>query len=212
MNVKLIRYTPAPEELCGHAAAKCTAAKNEEKALDRAMDGGHESVLEHACFTFEIDGVSRALLAQITRHRLASFSVQSQRYCRVKPEWVVPPAIEAAGFREIYLRECDRCYALYVEMTRDGVVPAEDARYVIPNGATCGLILTANAREMRHIFELRCCNRAQWEIRDLADQMLALCKKAAPKLFDDAGPGCVRGACPEGTMTCGHPKKGAQNG
>lgn len=86
-------------------------------------------------------------------------------------------------------------------------VPAEDARYILPQGITTKLYMTMNARELRHFFSLRCCTRAQWEIRALADEMLRLCKEVAPALFEDAGPGCVRGKCPEGEKSCGHPRR-----
>ena len=204
MNVQLIRYTDNPDELAGAAAALCSGNKHPDKALATAMESGHESIAEHACFTFLLEGVSRVLLAQLTRHRLASYSVQSQRYTGVEPEWIVPPEVAAKGFKLSYLDSCDRGYQLYCDMVRCGV-PEEDARYAIPQGVSCRLMLTMNARELRHLYELRCCNRAQWEIRDMADQMLALCKDKAPALFGDAGPGCVRSDCPE-TRPCDHPR------
>lgn len=204
MNVTLIRSTLNPDELAGIAAALCTNSRDIDRARDRAMASGHESIAEHACFTFQVNGVSRVLLAQITRHRLASFSVESQRYTGVKPEWIVPPEVIAKGFKLSFLDYCDRGFQLYTDMVRCGV-PPEDARYAIPQGVTCRLMLTMNARELRHFFALRCCSRAQWEIRDLADEMLAVCRAKAPALFNDAGPGCVRGRCPEG-KPCGHPR------
>lgn len=213
MTVDLIRYTALPEQLCGHAAAMCTNAQDELRALRVARRSGHESILEHVSFTFEMSGVSRALLAQITRHRIASFSVQSQRYVDMGEMPVVKPQTIQED------EELSEDYDLLMQAIRDFYnravergIPKEDARYITPQAACTSFIVTMNARELRHFFALRCCNRAQWEIRELADQMLALCKKAAPKLFDDAGPGCVRGTCPEGKMTCGHPKQGVQNG
>lgn len=213
MTVDLIRYTALPEQLCGHAAAMCTNAQDERRALRGARRSGHESILEHVSFTFEITGVSRALLAQITRHRIASFSVQSQRYVDMGEMPVVKPQTIQED------EELSEDYDLLMQAIRDFYsravergIPKEDARYITPQAACTSFLVTMNARELRHFFALRCCERAQWEIRELANQMLALCKNAAPKLFDDAGPGCVRGACPEGTMSCGHPKKGAQNG
>lgn len=205
MEVRLISCpSMVAEVLCGMAAAECYQGKRYDKSLDRAMDGGHLSVLEHAAFTFRITGVSRILLAQLTRHRIASYSVQSQRYCGVKPEWVVPQTMKDAHYDAEYVAVCNAAYALMQEMMEHGV-PAEDARYVIPQGVTCSLMMTMNARELHHFFELRCCNRAQWEIRDMACQMLALCKIAAPDLFKNAGPGCLRKGCPEGKMSCGKP-------
>lgn len=203
MKVSLIRYTNDADLLAGEAAALCYNGTNPAKSLDRAMAGGHESVTEHASCTFLIEGVSRVLLAQITRHRLASFSVQSQRYCGVKPEWIVPPDIKERGLELSYLGYCDLGYKLFCDMTRCGVA-AEDARYAIPQGVVCRFMVTMDVRELRHFFGLRCCNRAQWEIRDLAWRMLRLCKVAAPALFADAGPGCVRGRCPE-DKPCGNP-------
>lgn len=201
MKVELIRYTPDPEMLVGEAAAICYDGKNPERSLKHAMGNGHTSVSEHASFTFLIDGVSRVLLAQVTRHRLASFSVQSQRYVGVKPVWVVPPKVKAKGFELSYLDMCDKCYQLFCDMVYCGV-PAEDARFVIPQGTTCKLMMTMDTRELLHFFSLRCCNRAQWEIRQMAQTMLEQCKAVAPVLFENAGPGCVRGACPEGEKSC----------
>jgi thymidylate synthase (FAD) len=163
-------------------------------------------VAEHASFTFVIDEVSRALLAQITRHRMASFSVQSQRYCGVEPVWIVPPKFTELGLDQEYIEDCDRAYAKYCSYIERGA-EEEDARYVIPQGVTCRMGVTMNARELRHFFGLRCCNRAQWEIRELADEMLRLCKEVAPMMFRDAGPGCVRGRCPEGKHGCKNPRK-----
>ena len=208
MKVELIRHTPNPEELCGEAAAICTAQTDYGKALRGALASGHESVIEHAVFTFRVEGVSRALLAQITRHRLASFSVESQRYVMGSGRSaVVPPGIEAdielSGLYDYLQSETARFYAICI---RKGI-PAEDARYGFLQGGGTKFIVTMNARELRHFFSLRCCNRAQWEIRALADEMLRLCKAAAPGLFKDAGPGCVRGSCPEGNRTCGQPRK-----
>lgn len=207
MNVQLVFHTITPEVAAAQAAAICTGSDQPFRALGHALKSGHDSVSEHASFTFKIEGVSRVLLAQITRHRLASFSVQSQRYCGVTPEWVVPPELEAKGFREDYLAECDRCWDAYQRYVAGGVDP-EDARFVIPQGITCNLFMTMNARELRHFFSLRCCNRAQWEIRQLAHTMLRDVQEAFPKLFMDAGAPCVRGVCTE-TRPCG---KGYQNG
>lgn len=204
MNVTLIRYTEAPDELAGCAAALCYRGTNIDRARQQAMSSGHESVAEHAVFTFQINAVSRVLLAQLTRHRMASYSVESQRYCGVDPVWIVPPEVVAKGFKLSYLSCCNSCYQLFNDMVRCGV-PAEDARYAIPQGVTCQLMLTMNVRELRHFFSLRCCNRAQWEIRELADEMLKLCKERAPALFRDAGPGCVRHCCPE-TNPCDCPR------
>lgn len=207
MKVKLIRYTPEPDRLCGEAAAICTAADSPIRALRGALASGHESVVEHACFTFRVESVSRVLLAQFTRHRLASFSVESQRYCGIAPEWIIPLSIAAAGLKEQYISKCDEAFEFFCELLVAGV-PEEDARYVIPQGVACNLIVTMNARELLHFFELRCCNRAQWEIRDLADAMTLMCKAVAPEIFKRAGCACQQGRpCPEGKRSCGHPRE-----
>ena len=206
MKVILLSSTIDSSWVCGNAAALCTGYHGDTtKALRGAIDSGHESVVEHAYFSFIVKDVSRVLLAQLTRHRLASFSVQSQRYCGVKPEWVVPKTIRDAGYEAKYMRQCENAYEMMCCMIADGV-PDEDARYIIPQGVTCDLVVTMNARELRHFFELRCCNRAQWEIRELADEMLRISYRMAPELFRDAGPGCVRGRCPEGKRRCGNPR------
>ena len=206
MNITLINSPADPDRLCGTAAAICTNASRPDSALRGALTSGHESVAEHACFTFCIQGVSRVLLAQLTRHRLASYSVQSQRYCGVKPTWVVPETVREAGFEQAYMQGCNDCFNIYRAMISKGV-PEEDARYVIPQGVTCDLVFTANARELRHFFALRMCNRAQREIRELADHMHEICVKTAPALFRNSGCGCMttRG-CPE-RKPCGHPRK-----
>lgn len=202
MKVTLIRYTADPDGLCGMAAALCYNGKNPAKSLKVAMDGGHGSVLEHASFTFLIDGISRVTLAQLTRHRVASFSVQSQRYCGVKAEGVVvPDSIRTKRFTGSVNALVRKSEELYDAMIQEGI-PAEDARFVVPQGITCKLMMTMNARELRHFFSLRTCTRAQWEIRQLANEMLRLCKEVAPMIFADAGAGCVRGACPEGAKSC----------
>ena len=206
MKVILLSSTIDSSWVCGNAAALCTGYHGDTtKALRGAIDSGHESVVEHAYFSFIVEGVSRVLLAQLTRHRLASFSVQSQRYCGVEPHFVVPQTIQDAGYEAKYLRQCENAYEMMCCMIADGV-PDEDARYIIPQGVTCNLVVTMNARELRHFFELRCCNRAQWEIRELADEMLRISYRMAPELFRDAGPGCVRGRCPEGKRSCGSPR------
>lgn len=203
MTVLLMRHTADPDLLCGQMAALCTGFTGDPMIAGKgALSRGHGSIAEHASFTFAIDGVSRALLAQLTRHRLASFSVQSQRYCGVEPEWVVPPKFRELGLEREYIEDCNRAYAKYCSYIERGA-EEEDARYVIPQGVTCRLGLTMNARELLHFFGLRCCNRAQWEIRELANEMLRQCREVAPVLFADAGPGCVRGKCPEGDKGCG---------
>ena len=241
MKVKLLTYTPDPERTIACAAKLCYASADidtlydgltDEKVdafLDHLNNIGHQSPIEHASFTFGIEGVSRSLLAQITRHRLASFSVQSQRYVREKGgfQFVLPPEIEAVPeAKEEFLRAMEEDVQHYERLTQllqekhqaaflaagdDEKTAArkaekkaiEDARFVLPNACATKLIVTMNARSLMNFFALRCCSRAQWEIRDLATQMLREVKAVAPHLFRDAGPGCVRGACPEGSMSCG---------
>ena len=224
MRVELLRYTPSPEELVAMGAKLCYAAadldtlkqridaKDQSAFLDSLTAMGHLSVMEHAVFTFGVEGVSRALLAQLTRHRIASFSVQSQRYVRPGSkgfDYIVPPAIEELG--EDAVREFDdqmaqmqKWYDGWQEkLGANGESTNEDARFVLPNAASTRLIVTMNARELLHFFSLRCCNRAQWEIRAMAWEMLRQATKAAPHLFKSAGPACLRGACPEGAKCCG---------
>lgn len=212
MNVSLYsKPSVSGDMLSGAAASVCTGSYDWERSLRGAMNAGHESVAEHVTYTFYIEGVSRVLLAQLTRHRIASFSVQSQRYCQIQPEFVLPKTIDQSRFRPQYLYQCDRAYEAYTEMIKSGI-PEEDARYIIPQSVKTNLMLTMNARELRHFFSLRCCNRAQWEIRELANQMQAICLKEAPELFKNSGPGCVRGKCPEGIRSCGRPVGGKEHG
>lgn len=213
MKVEIIDRNMTPMTTCGEAAAICTDFDDYNKALAGAMSSGHESVVEHASFTFLIEGVSRALLAQLTRHRIASFSVQSQRYVSLKGgfPFIIPPSITALG-PEAVARFCTQMTLVsnwYDEWGKQ--IPSEDARFVLPNACETKLIMTMNARELRHFFSLRTCNRAQWEIRALADEMLELCQAEAPALFKDAGCACMAGKpCPEGKRSCGRPRGGAQ--
>ena len=202
MRVTLLNFTPDAALLCGQASAVCTASKDPWKSLSAALASGHDGVLEHVCFTFKVEGLSRAALAQLTRHRLASFDVESQRYVRMEEvKMVMPDSITRSAFLLEAEELLNRSMDLYKRMVASGV-PKEDARYVTTQAVETNLVLTMNARELRHFFALRCCNRAQWEIRGMADAMLAICKRVAPELFYGAGPGCVAGNCPEATP-CG---------
>jgi thymidylate synthase (FAD) len=219
MKVKLLSYTKDAERLCAAAARSCYSKKgasmlleeiDEEragKAISDITGMGHHSVIEHASYTFSIEGVSRALTHQLVRHRIASFSQQSQRYVSMKEAtFVTPPSIvgdEAlkAEFEELMAKAWE-CYRRLSEK-----VPAEDARYALPNACATNITVTMNARELWHFFSLRCCNRAQWELRAVADEMLRQVKRVSPSIFSEAGPGCVRGPCPEGKMTCGKSRK-----
>ncbi len=217
MNVTLISAPQLhPDILAGYAAALCYDSGDIKSALKGAMHGGHHSVAEHASFSFYVEGVSRALLAQLTRHRIASFSVQSQRYVSMadKFEYVVPPSIRELGDGAVedYKRQMSLMHDWYCQWQErlnkvglKGEAANQDARMVLPNAACTKLVMTMNARELLHFFSLRCCNRAQWEIREMAWKMLRECKEAAPMLFKDAGPGCLRGRCPEGMRSCGKP-------
>lgn len=211
MSVKLIRYTTDPDQLAQLAAGVCTNHEPTERGMQRAMASHHDSILEHATFTFLVEGVSRVLLAQATRHRLASFSVESQRYVGYEDElkYVIPPAILRLGedYVSKYRAQMEQMHFWYNEWTDilgGGQEAREDARFVLPNAVETSMLVTMNGRELRHFFSMRCCNRAQWEIRAMANDMLRQCKEVAPMMFADAGPGCVRGACPEG-KPCGKP-------
>lgn len=232
MNVKLIAHTPDPERLLASAARLCYSASDinslmesmdDEKVasfVDMLAEIGHESPIEHITFTFGIEGVSRALLAQLTRHRIASYSVQSQRYVAENHfEYVLPPEIaaipEAAEEFRAAMEEDQRHYesltaTLMAQYVAQGMgekaaqkKAIEDARFVLPNACTTKIMMTMNARSLLNFFRHRCCNRAQWEIRELAEKMLLCCREVAPHVFAKAGPPCVRGGCPEGKMTCG---------
>lgn len=240
MNVKLLSYTPEPEKLIAAAAKLCYSKSGIEDILENLtpentgsfiqmlLDMGHESPFEHVSFTFGIEGVSRSLLAQITRHRIASYSVKSQRYVSEKNfEYITPPeiadipeaaeifsdAMAAAGDYYIQLADIlkEKHYQSLINEGLDEKTARrsaekraiEDARFVLPNACETKMAVTMNVRSLYNFFAHRCCNRAQWEIRFLADEMLRLVKEKAPAVFMLAGPPCVRGGCPEGKMTCG---------
>ena len=209
MKVELIsQSTIFPDDLCGKAAAICCGSKDEKKSLNIAINNHHESVLEHANFTFEICNVSSILLAQLTRHRFFSFSVRSERYCGGSNDYVIPPTIanNADAIREFY-DALDTLEDAYKEMIKYGI-PKEDARFILPKATTYDIIATANARELLRFFELRCCNRAQWEIRELANAMCDMLKVVSPVIFATAGAYCERhGYCPEGKNSCGKIKQ-----
>ena len=226
LRVTLLAHTPDPEKTCALAARTCYSAaemdelyamvqeKDQAKFLKGVIASGHLSVLEHASFTFSIEGVSRALLAQVTRHRIASFSVQSQRYVSLAEGfgYIIPDRIKALGedaVREFedQMAQMQKWYIGWQEKLGTGEGSNEDARFVLPNACETHITMTMNVRELLHFFSLRCCNRAQWEIRAMAREMLKLCKQVSPVLFESAGPGCVNGPCPEGTRSCGMAKE-----
>lgn len=222
-TVKLLQYTGEPERTVALAAKLCysdaTIEDLDEKMSDAAVAAflgrlanmGHQSPVEHASFTFGIEGVSRAFLAQITRHRVASFSVKSQRYVSAAESfnYVVPPAIEALGEEAVkkFESQMEQARLWYAEwqslLGGKGEKSNEDARFVLPNAAETKMIVTMNARELLHFFSLRCCFRAQWEIREVAWQMLRLAMEKAPHIFASAGPNCYAGRCTEGAKSCG---------
>ncbi len=220
LKVTLLASTPDAEAVCAAAARTCYSSmhtdelaalvhtKDQTVFLRRIVASGHLSVLEHASFTFAVEGVSRVLLAQLTRHRIASFSVQSQRYVSLGEgfDYIIPPRIRGLGEEAVaeYRSQMETAHSWYrAWQEKLGENANEDARFVLPAACETRLTLTMNCRELLHFFSLRCCSRAQWEIRALADAMLSLCKKAAPALFETAGPSCVSGPCPEGVKSCG---------
>ncbi|MBQ7965672.1 MAG: FAD-dependent thymidylate synthase [Ruminococcus sp.] len=256
-KVTLLAHTPLPEQTIAMAAKLCYSASDienikdgltEEKTtefLDMLTAIGHASPVEHASFTFGIEGISRACSHQLVRHRIASYSQQSQRYVDgTKFEFVTPPEIERnEKAYDAYKKVIDMQSDAYAEIrdalvvgyikeysdkelngTDDEIINAfkdenkalfssfvkkanEDARFVLPNACTTKIVCTFNVRSLNNFFDHRCCNRAQWEIREVAEQMLMLCKEVTPTLFKNSGPKCLRGACPEGKMTCGKIKE-----
>ncbi len=222
MKVVLLRHTLSPEETVALAAKLCysrseisdlnnkISSKDQSEFIRKLMDMGHESVLEHASFTFGIEGVSRVLLAQLTRHRIASFSVQSQRYVSYENGfgYIIPESIAALGDEaaQRFHSQMETIQTWYNEWQKalgKGEKSNEDARFVLPNACETRIIVTMNVRELRHFFSLRMCSRAQWEIRRMAEEMFRLCFETAPALFFNAGPACLRGKCPEGEKSCG---------
>jgi thymidylate synthase (FAD) len=218
MKVRLLEHTPDPERTIAAAGRLCYAPVGADELFDEMSDAevkklltflikaGHHSAVEHAVFTFAIDGISRACSHQLVRHRVASYNQQSQRYVTFDTlEFITPPEIAGnAKAKESFDASNRAAMDVYKSLLDAGAAP-EDARYVLPNAAETKIVVTMNARELLHFFTLRCCNRAQWEIRALGVEMLRLVQDVAPVIFAGAGPACVRGACPEGSMTCGSP-------
>ena len=238
--MELLRYTPDGEKLIASAAKLCYSPvgidciedslneENTKKFLEMLVNLGHESPIEHVSFTFGVEGVSRTLTHQLVRHRIGSYSQQSQRYVKLDQfEYIIPPSIakdedakklfvEAMEKdQEYYNRITDILFNKYFnEYIEQGMKEnearqksekqaIEDARYVFPNACETKIVFTMNARSLLNFFRLRCCNRAQWEIRELAIEMLKKVKDVYPTLFKIAGPSCLKGFCPEGTMSCG---------
>lgn len=249
-KVTLITHTPDPEKLVAAAAKLCYSSSDIPKLmngltpektdsfLEMLTDIGHASPVEHVTFTFGIEDVSRSLLAQITRHRIASFSVQSQRYVKENVDtagsmegnfYVTPPEIEnIPRAKELFVQSMNQAMQSYRQLAdlleekhyQDKIAQGipekqarsaaekkaiEDARFVLPNACVTKMVVTMNARSLENFFRLRCCKRAQWEIRQVANQMLKLVKEVAPTLFRQAGAPCVMGPCLEGKLSCGQP-------
>lgn len=241
MKVKLLAHTPQPEKVISMAAKLCYSPvgvdeieknltdESVEKFLNMLINMGHESPLEHVTFTFGIEGISRSCSHQIVRHRIASFSQQSQRYVKLNQfEYIIPPQIEKIEeakklFIESMKKDQENYDKLvdilfekhYKELIKQGKnenqaksqaekIAIEDARYVFPNACETKMVFTINIRSLYNFFDHRCCERAQWEIRALATEMLRQVKEVAPILFKNCGPKCVKGPCTEGKMTCGN--------
>ena len=271
IKVKLLAHTPNPDAVVAAAAKLCYSKVGVEQISEKLTDEevkrfvnhlveiGHESPIEHVSFTFAIEGISRACTHQIVRHRIASYSQQSQRYVKLEQfEYIIPPAIESnPEAKRIFIETMERDQKAYDELVdllledilidkhaadygscireilkeNPDAVPdrskvldlyaenfledyrkaekqaIQDARYVFPNACETKMVVTMNARSLYNFFSKRCCNRAQWEIRELADLMLVECEKVAPILFSNCGAPCATtGKCPEGKMSCGEPK------
>lgn len=218
IKCKLISHTPEPEKVVSIAAKLCYSksdvdslatgvltGNDTEKFIDKLKGMGHESPLEHVSFTFAIEGVSRTLTHQLVRHRIASYSQKSQRYVSENNfEYIIPPSIardsQAKEKFENLMCTIRQAYNKLASMD----IPKEDARYVLPNATETKIIVTMNARSLFNFFSLRCCTHAQWEIRQLANLMLAEVQKVAPILFKNAGASCKKGYCPEEGRSCGN--------
>ncbi len=225
LKVILLRHSPNPEETIAMAAKLCYSpaditslkdkieTKDQKAFIEKLVKMGHMSPVEHASFTFAVEGISRACSHQLVRHRLASYSQQSQRYVSEESgfDYVIPPIIrEDKELKKIFIsfmQQAQDTYNSIVQKLNEKGVTGEaanqDARFILPNASETKIMVTMNARELLHFFRQRCCNRAQWEIRQMADEMLKLVRKAAPTIFHQAGPGCLHAPCPEGDYTCG---------
>ncbi|GAC1567097.1 MAG: FAD-dependent thymidylate synthase [Vulcanimicrobiaceae bacterium] len=211
LKVVLLSHSPEPERAVATAARNCYSPRDVEtidegwtpgeieKMVGRVRDAGHLSTFEHTMFTFGVSGVSRALTHQLVRHRHMSYEQKSQRYIKLagRFEFVTPPSVRARPEIDAKYDALMTQIADYYEAATAAGVPAEDARFVLPNAAETQIVITANARALLDFFSLRTCNNAQWEIRELAFAMLRLVKRVAPLLFVRAGATCVRGYCNE---------------
>ena len=217
-EVVLLAHTPDIEKIISTAARTCYSDQNITNIFDHydpskaksfinmLKTSGHESVFEHITFTFGIDGISRAATHQLVRHRMASYSQKSQRYVSESDfDFIVPDSIkENKEAMKQYLTAIRTISVAYDKLMAIGSIPKEDARYVLPNACASNIVVTMNVRELFHFFELRLCQRAQWEIREIAGAMLNICKNVSPVLFDSVGPFCVQHRyCKEGSRSCG---------
>jgi len=229
LKIILLKYTIDPEETVALAAKLCYSpsdvgvlkdkieAKDQRAFIEKLTKMGHISPVEHASFTFAIEGISRACSHQLIRHRIASYSQQSQRYVSAEAgfNYIVPPVIQKdkklKKYFEDFMAKTQAAYQYLIEGLNEkgikGEAANQDARFVLPNAIETKIIVTMNARELLHFFRMRCCNRAQWEIRQMAEVMLRLVKHVSPTLFAKAGPGCLHAPCPEGEFTCGKAKE-----
>lgn len=229
LNLLLLKHPESPEETVSYAAKLCYSSvsidklkariehNTQQRFIRKLLSIGHTSPFEHISFTFGAEGISRACSHQLVRHRLASYSQQSQRYVGSGSNngeedfnYIIPPSVRQAGKAEWFsarMAECQRWYDELLDSLNERDEKAfEDVRFLLPNAAETKIIFTMNARELLHFFKVRCCNRSQWEIRELATEMLRLVKPLAPTIFENAGPPCVSDKCHEGDMTCGKMK------
>ena len=217
MKVSLLTYTPEPEKLVAAAARLCYSNKEVseimdnftdekvEEFIDKLVSLGHESPFEHVSFTFGIEGISRACSHQLVRHRIASYSQKSQRYIKESNfNYVIPPSLKNPADLDTYDYMMHTINEFYKDLIAMGLEP-EDARMVLPNACCTSIIVTMNVRTLLNFFKHRDCNRAQWEIRAVAREMMKICKEIAPRLFSKAGASCRHGKCSEGSMSCGEP-------
>ena len=214
IQVQLISFTPDPERVIALAArqtrservisAKQLSEDEIRRIIDLLMKLKHMSPFEHAVFTFSISGISRVCSHQLVRHRLASFSQQSQRAVKIKESsFIIPPSVQTnLEARKVFEELVSQSIKAYNKLIELGI-PIEDARFVIPQAIETKIVVTMNARELLHFFGLRLCRKAQWEIRQLAEKMLESLIKIAPNVFKYAGPRCWDyGYCPEGDEQC----------
>ena len=231
MKVSILAHTPNIENVIASSGRLCYSKvgvnellqkyskEDNERFIKMLADMGHHSPLEHVSFTFAVEGVSRALTHQLVRHRIASYSQQSQRYVNLEEtfDFVCPNAIIDEGLSSEYAEIMDYIHSKYVNLTQKleekylakgmdkrsaNKKAIEDARYILPNACETKIVFTMNVRTLLHFFEKRCCSRAQWEIRNLANEMLRQCKEISPILFSSAGATCKKGYCTEGKMSC----------